>query len=633
MSFKAAAVAIGTGDTDIYTCPAGLEAAGKVFFSNKTGAVVVLTVKFYDASAASTTTIVSRTVAANSDYPFPIPAAFEQGDKLIASAASASAILAVYTITQSDLSPSAIGFNPMGAYSAGTTYAKGDTVSSSGSSYVSRVDGNIGNTPASSPTQWQLIASKGDAGASGGVAGTGPTVVGNLPKWLDTGAAGLGDSGVAFDAVVTASAAFANDNRLLRSDGTGKGSQASPIIVDDSGNISGAGTAAFSGNVSVPDGSTSGHAVNKGQLDLKLNLAGGTMTGAITLAADAAASMQPVTKQQLDSAVLGAGKRSRVRAATTANITIATALNNGDTLDGVTLATGDQVLVKNQTAPAENGVYVVGASPGRAAEYDSWSEFPGAMIAVAEGTTNADTLWLCTTNDGGTLDTTSISFSQLGVTPYTASTGLALSSFAFSLDLSHANVWNAAQTFLNASGLKVQDTDASNTRGIVVGDNLTADRTLTLTFGDANRTISLAGDLVAAAAVTFAGAYAFTATLTGATSVTFPTSGTLDTVERSINAQTGTTYTFVLGDAGKFCTFSNASAITVTVPPNSDVAFPIGTQIDLLSIGAGLTTLAQGSGVTISSKGSNKKLTAQGSPATLVKIATNTWWLFGDLSA
>jgi hypothetical protein len=100
-----------------------------------------------------------------------------------------------------------------------------------------------------------------------------------------------------------------------------------------------------------------------------------------------------------------------------------------------------------------------------------------------------------------------------------------------------------------------------------------------------------------------------------------------------INAQTGTTYTLVLADAGKLITSSNASPVTITVPPNDDVAFPVGTRIDVLSIGAGLTTLAQGSGVTISSKDSLKKLSKQGSAGSLIKVATNTWWLVGDLSA
>jgi hypothetical protein len=115
----------------------------------------------------------------------------------------------------------------------------------------------------------------------------------------------------------------------------------------------------------------------------------------------------------INAAAANVGKRARTRAATTANITISTALNNADTLDGVTLATGDLVLVKNQTAPEENGVYVVGAVPARSTEFDTYNEHPGSLISVAEGSTNVDTLWLCTSNDGGTLNTTSIAFSKM----------------------------------------------------------------------------------------------------------------------------------------------------------------------------------------------------------------------------
>ncbi len=108
----------------------------------------------------------------------------------------------------------------------------------------------------------------------------------------------------------------------------------------------------------------------------------------------------------------GTGLFSRVRAVSTANITIATALNNGDTIDGVTLATNDLVLVAGQTAPAENGIYVVGASPARDSSFDTYDEHPGVYISVMEGTANADTLWRCTSNKGGTLNTTGIVFSQ-----------------------------------------------------------------------------------------------------------------------------------------------------------------------------------------------------------------------------
>ncbi len=100
----------------------------------------------------------------------------------------------------------------------------------------------------------------------------------------------------------------------------------------------------------------------------------------------------------------------------------------------------------------------------------------------------------------------------------------------------------------------------------------------------------------------------------------------------TINAQTGTTYTFVLADAGKMVTSSNGSAQTFTVPPNSSVAFDIGTQIIVQAIGSANCTLAQGSGVTINSKDSNKEIDGQYAAATLIKTATDAWSLIGALA-
>jgi hypothetical protein len=100
----------------------------------------------------------------------------------------------------------------------------------------------------------------------------------------------------------------------------------------------------------------------------------------------------------------------------------------------------------------------------------------------------------------------------------------------------------------------------------------------------------------------------------------------------AINAQTGTTYTFVIGDAGKLVTSSNGSAQTVTVPPNSSVAFVVGTQIIVQNIGSANATLAEGSGVTINSKDSNKEIDGQYAAATLIKTATDAWSLIGALA-
>ncbi|TIW27473.1 MAG: hypothetical protein E5V63_09315 [Mesorhizobium sp.] len=132
-------------------------------------------------------------------------------------------------------------------------------------------------------------------------------------------------------------------------------------------------------------------------------------------ASDVAALANAYADTAAANAAAGVAKRRAVRVATTANITIATALNNGDVLDGVTLATGEEVLVKNQSSAAENGIYVVGVTPVRTAQYDTYDEHPGSLIVVEEGTTNADTVWLCTSNAGGTLGTTAIAFSQANV--------------------------------------------------------------------------------------------------------------------------------------------------------------------------------------------------------------------------
>lgn len=101
----------------------------------------------------------------------------------------------------------------------------------------------------------------------------------------------------------------------------------------------------------------------------------------------------------------------------------------------------------------------------------------------------------------------------------------------------------------------------------------------------------------------------------------------------AFNAQTGTTYTLVATDAdNKLVTMSNASAITLTVPPS---IFTAGQQINVASIGAGLTTFAAGSGVTITSTGASSaapKLRAQQSACTVICTASNTFLIVGDLS-
>lgn len=97
--------------------------------------------------------------------------------------------------------------------------------------------------------------------------------------------------------------------------------------------------------------------------------------------------------------------------------------------------------------------------------------------------------------------------------------------------------------------------------------------------------------------------------------------------------EAGTTKTLALTDNGNYIITSSASAVTVTVPPNSSVAFPVGAEIVVFQSGAGQVTFAAGSGVTIRSKDSNLKISAQYAAATLKQVATDEWHLLGDLAA
>jgi len=105
-----------------------------------------------------------------------------------------------------------------------------------------------------------------------------------------------------------------------------------------------------------------------------------------------------------------------------------------------------------------------------------------------------------------------------------------------------------------------------------------------------------------------------------------------------LNAQTGATYTFVLADAdNKLVTASNAAAQTYSIPTNANVAYPVGSQINIIAIGAGQVTIdAVTSGTTtVLSTGASAaapKLRVQYSSATLVKVATDTWYVIGDLA-
>lgn len=136
-----------------------------------------------------------------------------------------------------------------------------------------------------------------------------------------------------------------------------------------------------------------------------------------TLAANSATKIAPqsAVKGYVDAKVAGLSWKQAVRAATTVAGTLASSFENGDTVDGVVLATGDRILIKDQSSGAENGIYTVNVSgaPTRATDADAGAELVNATCYVSEGTVNADTQWTCTNNATPTLGSTSLAFAQL----------------------------------------------------------------------------------------------------------------------------------------------------------------------------------------------------------------------------
>jgi hypothetical protein len=329
-------------------------------------------------------------------------------------------------------------------------------------------------------------------------------------------------------------------------------------------------------------------------LNAKLNLAGGTMTGKITLDGDPTQSLHAVTKQYVDNVEAGLKAKPSVVAATTANLTAdyangtsgvgatLTGTANGafPQIDGVSVTTvnGQRgVLVKNQTNAAHNGRYNLTTQGDAGTKWvltrcslcDQASEIPGAYVFVTDGTLNGQTGWVQHVDDPATfvIGTDDIDVFQFaGAGTITAGTNISV------------------------SGNQVSVVNAPTFSGVVTAS---------------------------ANGVAFSDG---TQTKIGVPSIT------------TISQKT-TSYTLSsLTERDIIVEISNGSATTLTIPTNANVAYPVGTTIDIIQTGAGQITIAGQGGVTVNAT-PGLKLRTQWSSATLLKRATDTWLVFGDLTA
>ena len=262
--------------------------------------------------------------------------------------------------------------------------------------------------------------------------------------------------------------------RTLVSDETGTGS----LVFSDSPTFNGA---AVTGNFTVSGTGLVASNINNFDTQVRTSRLDqmAVPTGSVSLNSQKITNLatptddtDAATKAYVDAARSGLDVKQSVRVATTANIT----LSGAQTIDGVSAIAGDRVLVKDQTTGTQNGIYVVAAGAwSRATDADISAEVTGGMFTfVKEGTTNADSGWVLTTNDTITLGTTSLAFAQFsGAGQITAGAGLTKS--GNTIDVATAN---SARIVVNADSIDlatVSQSDSSGTAGTTFVQSVTRD--------------------------------------------------------------------------------------------------------------------------------------------------------------
>ena len=302
----------------------------------------------------------------------------------------------------------------------------------------------------------------------------------------------------------------------------------------------------------------------------------------ITNVADPVNTQDAATKGFVEATSQGLDVKDSCVAATTGNITISTALNNGDTLDGVTLSTNDRVLVKDQSTASQNGIYVVGSSPARADDLAAGADAAGFFTFVEQGTVNADNGFVCTSNKGsavvGTNNLTIAQFSGAG--QITAGDGLDKSGNTLSVDLK-ANgglVIESTEIAVDLAASSITGTlafgdggtgatSASAARtalGLVIGTNVQAyDADLDNLSGCQSGASAALAALTSTEVAILDGATVSTAELNIMDGDTSATSTTLAAADRLVTNDAGTMKQVALSDLVTFLEDESASSFNI----------------------------------------------------------------------
>ena len=249
----------------------------------------------------------------------------------------------------------------------------------------------------------------------------------------------------------------------------------------------------------IGNSSLTNSSVTVGTTNIALGATSLTLGGLTSVAVtqDPVSALQLATKQYVDAVAQGLNTKPAVLVATTANITLV----GEQTIDGITTS-ASRVLVKNQTVSSQNGIYVSSATAwARATDADTWNELISAYVFVEEGTTQADTGWVCTVDPGGTLGVTAVTWAQFsGAGSYTAGTGLTLTGTQFSItNTGTAGTYGSATLIpvitTNAQGQVTNVTTAANPQGTVT--SITSS-TLTVAGTSAVPTVNLTSGIVTA---------------------------------------------------------------------------------------------------------------------------------------